>query len=31
MTLAGGLVILDSKKGDGPVAKAGKKVGMRYM
>lgn len=30
-TLAGGLVILDSKKGDGPVAKNGKKVGMRYI
>lgn len=31
VTLAGGLIILDSKKGDGAVAKSGKKVGMRYM
>ncbi|KAM0748957.1 hypothetical protein T439DRAFT_382049 [Meredithblackwellia eburnea MCA 4105] len=31
VTLAGGLVILDSKKGDGPVAKSGKKVGVRYI
>ncbi|KAL8292276.1 hypothetical protein RQP46_001742 [Phenoliferia psychrophenolica] len=31
VTLAGGLVILDSKKGDGAVAKSGKKVGMRYI
>ncbi|KAK4705646.1 FK506-binding nuclear protein, partial [Phenoliferia sp. Uapishka_3] len=31
VTLAGGLIILDSKKGDGAVAKSGKKVGMRYI
>lgn len=30
-TLAGGLIITDAKKGDGPVAKSGKKVGMRYI
>ncbi|KAM0789289.1 hypothetical protein ACM66B_000129 [Microbotryomycetes sp. NB124-2] len=30
-TLAGGLVITDHKKGDGPVAKSGSKVGMRYI
>ncbi|KAI5481266.1 hypothetical protein MNV49_004888 [Pseudohyphozyma bogoriensis] len=30
-TLAGGLVITDAKKGDGPVAKSGKKVSMRYI
>ncbi|SCZ89361.1 BZ3500_MvSof-1268-A1-R1_Chr9g10381 [Microbotryum saponariae] len=29
--LAGGLQIIDAKKGDGPVAKNGKKVGMRYI
>ncbi|KDE04117.1 hypothetical protein MVLG_05410 [Microbotryum lychnidis-dioicae p1A1 Lamole] len=29
--LAGGLQITDAKKGDGPVAKNGKKVGMRYI
>jgi len=30
-TLAGGLVIEDAKLGDGPVARAGKKVSMRYI
>jgi FK506-binding nuclear protein len=30
-TLAGGLQVTDAKKGDGPVAKNGKKVGMRYI
>ncbi|QRV79330.1 FKBP-type peptidyl-prolyl cis-trans isomerase [Ceratobasidium sp. AG-Ba] len=30
-TLAGGLIIEDTKVGTGPVAKAGKKIGMRYI
>ncbi|KAG8714492.1 peptidylprolyl isomerase fpr4 [Ceratobasidium sp. 394] len=30
-TLAGGLVIEDKKVGTGPEAKAGKKIGMRYI
>ena len=30
-TLDGGLIVTDSKVGDGAVAKNGKKIGMRYI
>ncbi|KAK4057258.1 peptidylprolyl isomerase fpr3 [Microbotryomycetes sp. JL221] len=30
-TLAGGVVIVDHKEGEGPAAKSGSKVGMRYI
>ncbi len=30
-TLPSGLIIEDKKQGDGPVAKSGKKLGMRYI
>ncbi len=30
-TLPGGLIVEDLKVGDGPVAKSGKRLGMRYI